>query len=731
MEKGWVSMKRRLLILSGILFSSLALARTDMTDYGDEKTREAAQAAQQGVDIVNKQMQILKDLMNNPATKKMFQQAGKRMKGQGTNVDFEKMARDFFGGKTPQVPEVGERGKTFQHAVLDEVDFLARAYIRYGVERHEISHAKDGSNRSVLTDSSIHLDLVRFFTGKFQKVYDLNRKHPDQFHFHIKTIKGEKPEMAKADYALDLQITPDGGKSHCRDEEINYEDGSLSANPLGEDSSKAERYFFNINAGVRMESPKCHAYPVPHWKTDVILSRADLDTLFKEGRLQKVFRQIHPIDFESGMIHEKWWAQVPSDTLLFFDPRSGNKYRNVEVTLEMMLGPAIEGPHYLALPKQTIDLIENEISLEVKPIPGWKIGPIKPVGGWKGGSDVVKEMRKTATSLTLAPLNPGRRQFEVEWTNPKGKAGKSEPFEVTVVLLEFDKEKKCDGFDDVEAIPAPAVSMCQGREKWIRLKSQPAIIDVETELLAGDVKGFHVSPDKFSGFSGDPKRIALLGKSQKSYSMLTARIKIDEDHYQTAAQIYADSMEDRTIKILPIFLDSDPQALSPPDIAGMFNQAKHDLQQTCVTLDVLPMETIKPKDVPAFTGGDTVRYDLQNGDPLVDYSRKPSHYRGQELTVFVVPFIAQAIQDEKGSPTEELDANPLGFQYADVVFISQASFSQYPHVMGHEIGHYIFKDMYVSLEGAAHTPYNDMLMYHTSTEDCEIRQEEWRQVVRY
>lgn len=730
MEKNGINMKRRLLILSGILFSSLAWARTDMTDYYEEKRGEIEKATQQGMDIVNKQREMLKDLMKDSATKKMFEQAQQKMKGQGANVNFEKIAKDFLGGTMPQVPKVEKKGKTFQHTVFDEIDFLVRVYIRYGVERHEIAHSKDGSNRSVLTDSDVHLDLVRLFTGKFLKVYDINRKQPDQFHYHVEGMKGEEPEMAKADYALDFQITPDGGKSRCRGEEIRDEGGSLAANPLGADSAKDEKYLFHINAGVRMESPQCHAYPVSHWRTDVILSRADMDTLFKEGRLQRVFRQIHPVDFEAEMMRPEWWAQVPSDTLLFYDPRNGNKYKDVEVTLEMMLGPAIEGPHYLALPQQTIDLIENEITLKVQPIPGWKIGPIQPVGGWKGDSDLVKKIRETSNSLTLAPLNPGQRLFEVEWTNPKGKMGKSEPFEVTVVLLEFEKEKKCDGFDNVEAIPAPAVSMCQGKEKSIRLKSQPAIIDVETGLLPADTKGFQVSPDKFPGFSGEPKKIFLLGKSPKSYSLLTARIKIDEDRYQTAAQIYADSMKNRAIQILPIFLDSDPQALAQPDVEGMFKQAKKDLQQTCVTLDVLSMETIQSSDVPAFTGGDTVRYDLQNWNPLVDYSRKPSHHRGQELTVFIVPFIAQAVKDETGSPTEELETNPLGFQDNDTLFISQASFPQHLHVLGHEIGHYLFKDMYVSLEGSAHTIYSDMLMYDIITEDCEIRQEEWRQVRR-
>lgn len=694
-----MNVKKRLLILSGILFSSLAWARTDMTDYYERNEREAKERAQEFANLFNKQLGDLKNFREHPDVAKMLQQT-----------------------KGPAYHPIN---------TMDEIDFLVRVYVRFNVERHEIAHAKDGSNRSTLTDSDIHLDLVRLFTGKFRKVYDLNRKHPDQFHYHVLSMKGEKPEMVKADYAFAMQIIPDGGKTRCQGGDFSTQEGSLIINPLGVDSAKAERYHLGVDAGIRLGSSKCIAYPVGVWGAEVVLLREDIDTLYKKGRLQKVFHQTQGTDFESEKIRPEWWAQIPPDTLLFWDPMNGNKYGNVEVTLEMMLGPAIEGPHYIALPKQTIDLIENEITLEVKPVPGWKIGPIKPVEGWKGNVDVVKEKRRTSSSLTLAPLNPGRKLFEVEWTNPKGKTGKSEPFEVTVVLLEFEKEKKCNGFDDVEAIPAPAVSLCQGKEKWIRLKSQPAIVDVETELLAQDAKGFHVSPDKFSGFSGDSKRVALLGKTPKSYSILTARIKIDdEDHYQTAAQIYVDSMKDRLIKMLPIFLDSDPEALAPPDVTGMFSQAKKDLEQTCVTLDLLPMETIQLADVPAFTGGDTVRYDLENSDPLVDYSRKPSHHRGQELTAFVVPFIAQAIKDDRGNPTEELEANPLGFQYSDVVFISQASFSQYPHVMGHEIGHYIFKDMYVSLEGVAHTPYNDMLMYHTSTEDCEIRQEEWRQVRR-
>ncbi|MDO8528044.1 MAG: hypothetical protein Q7T03_10220 [Deltaproteobacteria bacterium] len=669
-----------------------------MSHYYDDTQKQMQKSAEVINKMAQQQQQMMQKLMNTPQMKKMSQ----------------KMMKE---------------GEKYHNNMLDEWDVVVRMNLRYYLERHD-SVQSDG--KTTRTDSHVLLEAQRDFNGKLIKAYTLNKKHPEKYEYEINGLTSEKADVKKVAYDLAMRTSPNGGQSHCHGEAWSQDPGSISAKPLATTESADKRYHIHLDAGITMESQDCFAYPVPYFKADLLLSKDDLDALIKKGYWEKTFDQKYLADV-NAVIGGAGWPGAPLYSLVLLDPQKSGNYRDTQVHIEILLSPRIKGPHFAAFPKQTLHLLDNYVTLKAESVPGWQVSDIKPKEGWAVASKYVRKVPGASSSgstLQLAPLAPGKIHFEVDWTSPTGKKGKSDPFEFTVVQLEFKKEGNCNGFDDVESDPVPTASICVGKDKNVLLEALPRGVQVETRLEAADRNAFQITPQTVPGFSAEPQKITLQGISPKQDSTLTAKIKIgdDDEEYQVAAQIITDTLKMRDIKVLPFFLDSDPLSLVPPRINDMFNQAKTDLKQACVTLDVLPTETLKPKEVPSYLGGASIRYDLENWKPLVDYSRKLANHKDQELTVFIVPLIVTQKVDAKGNMTQ--DINPLGFQNADYVFVSEASFPQHIHVLGHEIGHYIFKDMYVSLEGSTHTDFSDMLMYHTSSKKCEIHHEEWRNISR-
>lgn len=452
----------------------------------------------------------------------------------------------------------------------------------------------------------------------------------------------------------------------------------------------------------------------------------DLETLIKEGYWKKTFTEVQPIgNVPSSLAGTEG---LPTDILIdpSIQPWEPPKGYRVELVVEIFAEPRIVGPHYLANPnpKQIIEPVNNHITLRVDPIPGWQVGEIRPVDDpqWTRTGQYVKKLDQAPPpmpTLTLGPVKPGKVAFEIEWTSPKGKKGKSPPFEVTVVQLEFKKTQRCKGFDDgPERTTAPAVSLCTGVQKdIIEVTIEPRGTSVSTKLESKDPGSFSVSPQTFANF---PQKIILNGIHKKR-SLMSASIKADEDKFQKSAQMFVDVLDPSPLKVLPIVLAT--RTPITPHVDLMFNNAKEDLTQTCVELKRMPDHFLTHTQVPNYQDGPRLLYGGAGEEELKNFARQRL-MKGQDLTAFFIPDIATEVVTPHGTVYEP---NPHGYQTE--VFIFAKTTSEYPHMFAHEIGHFLLKERYLAGsmdESLFHTQDPLMLMHYYLGDGCEIRQEEWR-----
>lgn len=450
----------------------------------------------------------------------------------------------------------------------------------------------------------------------------------------------------------------------------------------------------------------------------LVLTPNDLDQLLKEHYWSKTYRGFFKVDQALAEADPK---TLPEDKVIVTQDEEGTFYRG-EIKLEIFLEPQITGPHYLAHlnPKQTAPGGKNEITLRVSEIPNWHVEPILPVKGWGFAQQFVKKEGETgapAPTLTLAPVQPGKVLFEAKWTSPKGKKGKTKSFEVTVVELTFKKPTPCIGFDDTLDHPqVPAVSVCQVGEKQLQIDIKPAGTSAPAKLEA-NTGGLTVTPNTFNQF---PQPITLRGV-HKTKTKLAAAIEVEPGKTQRSAELFVDVLEPLTLKIQPVVFET-PLALTP-DVDLMFNNSSKYLDQACVKIERLPVWKLTRTMVPDYQEGSTLLYNGTGQDVLKRYANERLNH-GQDITAFFVPNIVTREVDASGNVS--YIQNPHGFQIDKFVFAKTTS--EFPNMLAHEIGHYLWKDMYASFESAVHTQDYEMLMHMYIGPGCEIRQREWREI---
>lgn len=440
----------------------------------------------------------------------------------------------------------------------------------------------------------------------------------------------------------------------------------------------------------------------------------DLETLIKEGYWKKTFTEVRPMwDIPSSL---EGTEGLPTDILIDpsthpWDPPLAYQ---VELVVEILAEPRIHGPHYLAQPFYTIQPTTNDITLQVDPIPGWQVSKIKPIGGWEKAREFVHKADEEGPpkpSLTLEPASPGKVSFEIDWVSPKGKKGKSPPFEVTVVLLEFKRVERCEGYDDTLNFSprVHAASLCEQKTKRIEIEITPAGTAVTTELRPQNQSAFGASPPIFSNF---PQEIVLNGYVPRETS-LAAFIEVEEGKWQKAAELLVDVLTLTPLKVLPVTVYT-PLNIAPMDVGGLFRVALDDMTQACKKIEQMATEHIDPTTVPGYTDGDVVDADSGNWRALVAYANQ--HFaQGREVTAFFVPDIQSAAQP-----------NMVGFYNKETRSMFVEAYSGLPHLLAHEIGHHVFGKIYPESERRAHTKDSQQLMYQATSNNCEIRLDEWR-----
>lgn len=450
--------------------------------------------------------------------------------------------------------------------------------------------------------------------------------------------------------------------------------------------------------------------PFLHPEFLFLMTGKDFEQLFKEG----FWEERYPAGFRSEMAFPpEEVAQFPVATMIVAHPFSEWDYRG-EVKVEIDLEPRIRGPHYLAMPFYTIERQTTDITLQVDPPRGWQVSQIKPIGGWEKAREFVHKTHEEGPprpSVTLEPASPGKVSFEIDWTSPKGEKGKSPPFEVTVVLLEFKRVERCDGYDDTLnfSTRVHAVSLCEQKTKRIEIEITPSGTSVITELRPQNKSAFGAMPPIFSSF---PQEIVLSGSLAKE-TTLAAFIEVEEGKWQKAAELSVDVLEPKTLKVLPVIVKT-PLHIAPMDIDNLFGVAKRDMTQTCVEIEKMPVERLDATQIPGYTEGDVLDYEGAGWQALARHGKRHLS-KGQEVTAFFLPEIRT-----------NGDHTPAGFYNKATRSLFVDAHFGLPHVLSHEIGHHVFGHIYPESEKRAHTKDAEQLMYYVTSNNCEIRIDEWR-----
>ncbi len=442
-----------------------------------------------------------------------------------------------------------------------------------------------------------------------------------------------------------------------------------------------------------------------------VLTTADFEQLAKEGRIER--------DYSGSMTYSPGMnLSSVGNHLINLATDSSLKDWSFQggLHVEIMSSPVISGPHFLALPTYTLALPDNKITLRAKTPQGWRVEKITPIGGWEHAEKIIHhymDMPGEEPTLILTPVSPGKVSFEAEWTSPKGRHGKSPSFDVTVVQLRFDKTDVCQGVDDSEDrinFPVYGVSACVDVQKMIKVDILPKGTQLNTRV---DVPAAMKVDEK--EWSRYPHSMILQGL-RPSNEILHAKVMIDKDDWQSAADLSVDVLKMRHIKVLPVLLNPDNPRLNTSDGSEYFSTGNDDMKQLCVVMDRMFPVPLEGKQVAGYADGDSVVYDGPGAEALKSYAQQ--HFKvGQEITAFFVPNISTPSGSVSGGQV-------VGFQRDDTVFV--ATDNAFPHILSHEVGHYLFSDMYVSLEGMYHTHDAHMIMYHDAGSGCEFRQKEWR-----
>ncbi|MDD5672385.1 MAG: hypothetical protein PHN49_12190, partial [Candidatus Omnitrophica bacterium] len=482
-------------------------------------------------------------------------------------------------------------------------------------------------------------------------------------------------------------------------------------------------------------------------------------------------------------------GKLSADTLTCYDLYPGNKYE-ASLTVEMFLEPSILGPHYMAHPVQVTEPAPpNRVVLSVPDFPGYTVSAIEPVDGWDKAEEFVKKENETpppAPTLTLAPKKPGKVDFKIKWTNKENKKGESPPFDMNVVELRFNEGSPCSGFDDVRHFGVcgtdmgktdmkfGAVSVCENAENQIWLEAKSGSASFKTKLQM-DAKDFvEPMPDELIAYPAFVTLKGIKAGDSQNPLRLEAKVEIEPDRYQTAAQLDVYPLKVRTLRVKPIVQDPIGNQAVPFPAKAIMEQTNNLLKQVCVKLDIAEPSIFKSSDFPdnSYVGEVTLTNyppDKPAWKTLRDYGRQ--RYPGYEIYVFFLNRIADAsvvndfgkpnvnwqedelqnairafnqAQDRKNvceaSSPEEFEDWAAGFEQGDYAFHPQSGFekegsifingggvmaSVMPLVVAHEVGHYVFYPLYGE---NCHSNDQKMIMWPTLSQSCAFREGEWRVV---
>lgn len=729
-------MNRLFLLFTGLLFSASPLwARTDMTGYDKEFKQNVEAIGEKAMQTVEEVLRALKALLGQPFDKLRAQPFDPK--------NAEQLSKDIYAKLKISPPKA--EGFSLDE-ILEERGVFIRFSFKYDVERNEIWHQEE---EDLLIDYQHDVSVERNFYGILQKVYNKSRKIPDEYHFHLDSTESENP-YGKARFYRKGKVMPKDGREPyeitCRSDQWNVETGAVQFDPLFEETvpeSQAQHYILWFEPGVSPPAEaSCTGFPMTVASFlgpfAVVLDAADVETLYQEGYLSKAISSRHPVDFLSpGNLDPNRWLAMPKEHLIVQDIRKGNKYGRSEARVEFFLEPRIEGPHFIALPTHTVDPEENAATLRADDIPNWQVSKIRPREGWEKALQIVVRKNETGSpspSLQLGAKKPGSVEFVVDWVNAKGKKGESRPHRVTVVKLNFQKLAGCIGFDNslntVNPV-VPAMSACvKGDPKDTMIDIQPKGTSIRTRLKKKGgsyfdvLGGLDVASPESADSKGEPEfetfpQYLLVRGKKKGEGLLSAFVEVDKDQWQHAADLMVDVLNPWNVDILPVVLLKPPPVVLP-SVDTLFDGAQKTMDQACVKVKKwLPTEEVDYTQIPDYTEGDELVYGGAGTGHIEFELRKKFGGWEQDVTAVWVPDIV-TIQ----SGGQKKKGNPLGFLQGDFIFLRY--FNNYPHVFAHEIGHYLFGEIYSSLEGMYHTEDPAMLMYHHAASNCEIRQIEWR-----
>lgn len=556
----------------------------------------------------------------------------------------------------------------------------------------------------VMIKSHRHIIADRDFMGRIWKTLPEANRGQTDYGFDAVTPDTLSVQQASGQTIIEGK----GGGARC--DVTEWKEGVAS---LGGNGTAQRGILVGVDPGIR--TPGVCKDPMVKGPTDhptlildapplsFVMTRADFEMFEKEGRIER--------EYSGSVVYREGMDLLTvGNRLVNMASDSRLKDWSYQGTLhvEILSSPVISGPHFLALAPDTLGLTDNQIILRSHTPKGWQVGKITPVGGWGTASKIVKrymEIPGSEQQLILKPVAPGRVKFQVEWTSPKGKHGKSPVFEVTVVQLKFKKKEICQGFDDSNDrvnLPVDGASLCTELPKTVAVEIQPAGTHIETRLVVPPA--IKVMGD--TQWNAFPHDVVMQGL-RASNEILHMEVLVDKDKWQLATDLSVDALKTRHIKVLPVILNPDPLELDPG--SEFFSVSNDDMRQLCVVLDKMHPVPLQDRNVPGYTEGGNIQY-MGSGAPLLSQYARDHMNVGQEVTAYFVPVI--------------IGSEVIGFQDGNVVYVMRSAVD--PHVLSHEIGHYLLGEMYTSLEGSYHTTDAKMIMYHNAGSGCEFRQKEWR-----
>lgn len=650
---------------------------------------------------------------------KSFQEINKKLGSPGVQKAYEKMKGQMKPIDFSDEKAAASWAKDQQSIEYSFVNI--RASWDYKGDYHKVLPPRDPSAGSVKVDSSFSVKATGDFIGMLWKTWPTGKQDPPDYGIERIVLDG----ISESGIGGESRVESKRGAMICKGETKKISNATF-------DVSGSALHTAVVTTGPDVAIPGVCAGSIGGGKTDdtsfilspnplfwAVMTKKDFETLVRDGYWTKTYPGVEKIHAPAPAPDK-----LPTDVLISYSPAPELAYAG-HLRIEIFLEPRIEGPHYAAVPLYTRPpQPDNAVTLKVREYPGWKVKKIRPVGKVDKVVAVGLATPPPMPTLSLHPKAPGTAQFEIEWTGPRGNTGKSKPFDLTVVQLEFKEAKPCTGFDDRRETTdpmVPALSVCLEKEdaRKTNLDILPAGTQIKSRLKVDMAGAFTPSPE--NDITEYPKTITIKG-NKKAMATMTAEVEIDKGVWQKAADLFVDVLPVRELKIQPVLYNYFD--FEPPELPLL--NVESDLHQACVKPIWLPLKRLSPAELqdqlklPDDTGINPVMCGERTESAFGQYATETSTPEDWELTAFFVPSILSTTPQPGGKPPLSVG----GFQW-NKYFISIVPDAT-KHIASHEVGHYLFGEIYSSMEGAYHTSYPEMLMYHVTATQCDIYQNEWR-----